>query len=540
MITALFEEMTFDQLFRYSEPKRIKRAETVRGPPLEINGNSDNVYHVFNFKSFPSTTGLRHHGYVKFKKPQLGNSRKRLQHIPCEVDCTCPDFRYRWPWAEKQKGAARVGAQSMNQCINRKPIHTNPGVIPGLCKHILACRDYIYGMLAKFPGKEPDTGEKLAQLVKYAEKRWSNFDTLMARAKDGEKWYDAVKAAVNQGQGGNIDLIYDIYQRKGGKFLGIPAGVPKRGAPKLGERPPPGEDEEPPELPEPEPPPPPQGPVLPAAGRPTSKAKKPVPTTATPAKPKTFLKQTFGAPKPKLAIGQKTAKLKAAPPIPAPKAKPVPKPAAPIKRAFLKNNLSIGRKSGKPAGAVTPPGKRGPVKRPQRPESVENFLATCVSRLVNGSSDGANNIESMIALNEALKIIEEIEHDEVEAPSAIAGEMAVDAPPPSEPPVSDDAIGADTEGNVVLQVLSDIKDLLAQLVGPPEGEEEFGPEGEMPPGAEGELGPEGEMPPGAEGEEEDHIPVDAIPEPDEDEEGEEEEEEGRPPRPRRNPEGEGE
>ena len=54
----------------------------------------------------------------------------------------------------------------MNQCINRAPRITNPDNVPGLCKHILAARDYIYGMLAKFPGHEPDTGEKLAQLVK--------------------------------------------------------------------------------------------------------------------------------------------------------------------------------------------------------------------------------------------------------------------------------------------------------------------------------------------------------------------------------------
>src|SRR5208337_1444 len=94
---------------------------------------------------------------------------------------------------------------------------------------------------------------------------------------------------------------------------------------------------------------------------------------------------------------------------------------------------------------------------------------------------------------------------------------AVESPPPSEPPVSDDAVGADTEGNVVLQLLADIKDLLSQLVGAEEGEGEFGPEGELPPG---------------EGSEEDRIPVDAIPEPDEDEDEEEkeEEEEGRPPR----------
>ena len=492
METFLFEDMTFDQLFRYSEPKRVKRSTTVRGPPLEIQGNSDTVYHVFNFKSFPSTTGLRHHGYVRFKKPAQGNPRKPLQHIPCEVDCTCPDFRYRWAWADKQRGASRVGKQSMNQAHNRAPRITNPDNIPGLCKHILAARDYIYGMLAKFPGGEPDTGEKLAQLVKYADKRWANFDTLMAKAKDQEKWFTAVKAAVNQGQGGNLDVIYDIYQAQGGKFIGIPKGVPARGAIKPGEEPP--EGEEPPPLPPRQRPPraPRPGPELPAAGRPTLRA----PTPPTPA-------ATAAAALP-IPPGQRGRGLQPPPPAP------------------TKNNLPIGRKTGKPTGTATPPGKRGQVKRPGREESLANSDSTRVSRL-NGSSDGANNTESMSKLNEAIKLIEEIESDDgIETPSEIAGEMAaVDAPPPSEPPVSDDAIGADTEGNVVLQLLADIKDLLSQLVGAESGEGEFGPEGELGPEGEGEPS----MPPGGG----DNIPVDALPEPDEDEE-EDEDEDAMPPR----------
>ena len=436
----------------------------------------------------------------------------------------CPDFRYRFAWADKQRGAARIGVQSMNQCINRAPRKTNPGNVPGLCKHILATRDYIYGMLAKFPGGEPDTGEKLAQLVQYANKRWANFDTLMAKAKDQEKWYAAVKQAANQGQAGNIDLIYDLYQRKGGQFIGVPAGVPPRGGP-FG----PAfnvPDEEPPPLPPPvRPPRPPRpGPVLPAAGKPTTKP----PTAPALAVPPGQRGRGLPPASPPAKVPAKPPVKPAAKP-PALPAKPAPKKPAPAKPAlqrpmFLKNNLPIGRKSGKPAGATTPPGKRVQPKRPLRPESIERFLATCVSR-VNGSSDGANDTVSMKALSEAIRLIEEIEHDEVETPSAIAGEMAaVESPPPSEPPVSDDAVGADTEGNVVLQLLADIKDLLSQLVGAEEGEGEFGPEGELPPG---------------EGSEEDRIPVDAIPEPDEDEDEEEkeEEEEGRPPR--HKPEGEG-
>lgn len=493
--------MTFDQLFRYSEPKRIKRSDTVRGPPLEINSNSDAVYHAFNFKSFPSTTGLRHHGYIKFLRPE-GNQRKQLQHIPCVVDCTCPDYKYQWAWANKQRGASKVGPQSMNQAWNKAPRIKNPSNIPGLCKHLLACRDYIYGMLAKFPGTEPDDGEKLAQLVKYGKMRWDRFDTLMAKAKDQEKWYAAVKQAVNQGRAGDLDLIYDLYHAKGGKNLGIPAGIPARGAVRRDRLEPPGE--EPPPLPQPLPRPPQGGPVLPQAGRPAVVPPAP-------------------APAPALAVppGERGRQLQPAPPkLPTSR---VQKPVLPVKP--IKNNLPIGKKSQKPIGPETPPGKRGPLKRPPRKESQEDFLLARVDRL-NGSSDGANN--SMSILNEAIKLVEEVEQDEILAPSEIAGEMAtdtVDAPPPSEPPVSDDAIGADTEGNVVLTLLGQIKDLLARLVGAEEGEGEgeFGPSGEMPPGAEDGM----EFPP----EEGEDIPVDALPEPDEEEDEEEDDEDGMPPRP---------
>ena len=96
----LYEDMSFQQLMQYSEPRRIARANTVKGPPLRIASDDDNVYWNFNFKSFPSTTGKRHHGYIKFKKPRRG---KPLNRLDCVVDCTCPDYKYRWAWANKQR-----------------------------------------------------------------------------------------------------------------------------------------------------------------------------------------------------------------------------------------------------------------------------------------------------------------------------------------------------------------------------------------------------------------------------------------------------
>lgn len=88
----IMERLTFDQLMRVSEPKRILRADTVRGPALDLTATKDSTYWYFNFKSFPSTTGLRHKGYIRFYKPRGmvdAKEYRRLEDVPCHVDCSC-------------------------------------------------------------------------------------------------------------------------------------------------------------------------------------------------------------------------------------------------------------------------------------------------------------------------------------------------------------------------------------------------------------------------------------------------------------------
>jgi hypothetical protein len=199
MIRYVAERISYDKLFRMSEPKRVIRSHKVKGPPLEIDSFQDAVYYAYNFKSHPSTTGLRHRGYVKFLKPRHGG-QKPLQHLDCIVDCTCPDFRYRWAWANKQRGASRVGAQSLNQALNRAPRRTNPTSAPGLCKHILAARSYIYGLLSSFPNDTPDTADKLNKLTQFATRRWINFPQQMAAAKERDQLAAQARAARNIGQ----------------------------------------------------------------------------------------------------------------------------------------------------------------------------------------------------------------------------------------------------------------------------------------------------------------------------------------------------
>jgi len=421
----LQERLTFDKLFRMSEPKRVYRSFTVRGPPLEIDTYQDVVYYIFNFKANPSTTGLRHRGYVKFFKPKNKNPKNvPLQHLECLVDCTCPDFRYRWAWADKQRQSSVVGSQSLNQAWNKAPRKTNPYGKPGLCKHILATRQFLYGLLASFPGDEPDTAYKLDRLTKYATKRWTDFEGQMRAAKEKEAEIRRRREMRNIGQ--------------------VPVAPPQAPLPVR------------------------KGPQAASVSEPKSKPddKK--------AKATTDLKNVKPEPLP-LAVP------------PGQRGRTMPT-AAPATTSTSKPKRVIGNR------VVNPPkpGDKGWV----RPE--EAHLCVPLRDLILESVVKTNG-ESMSNIKEAIKLVEEMEADEFshlqsEAPPADMGldsDIGGETLEPSEPPMSDSAIGADTEGESALSLLRSMKNSLEQIaaaVAPVEAMPgEGGPEG-MEGGIPGEGG----------------------------------------------------
>lgn len=195
----IVEQLSFSRLFNLSEPKRIVRSNTVKGPPLDIRAFDDAQYYIFNFKSNPSTTGLRHHGYIKFLRPRRDD--EPLSELPCLVDCTCPDFKFRWAWTNKQRGASRVGRNSLNQAINRAPRITNPSNKPGLCKHVLALKNYIQGLMWDIPKSGLKSSEDvLSNLVKYATKRNAEMPQQMAAAKARDARFAAMKSLTRSGR----------------------------------------------------------------------------------------------------------------------------------------------------------------------------------------------------------------------------------------------------------------------------------------------------------------------------------------------------
>ena len=158
----LCERMTYNQLLKLTTPARRERAKHVRGPSLKLETSAGSNYYHFNFRGYPSTTGHRHVGYVRFLKPP--NPDTPLGDVNCEVDCTCEDMKYRWAWANKQRQAGLVGPGSYNKSINRAPRITNPKGRPGLCKHCAAVGAYLGALVYKMP-EELSAPERLGRLV---------------------------------------------------------------------------------------------------------------------------------------------------------------------------------------------------------------------------------------------------------------------------------------------------------------------------------------------------------------------------------------
>lgn len=457
-LEPLQEFLTYDELFKMSEPKRFQRSHHVHMPPMEIDQYQTPSHyifaHYFNAKSDPghSTTHLRHRGYVKFKKPRDKRATP-LSKMQVEVDCECPDYKYRWAWANKQKRAGKIGANSLNQCDNRAPIHTNPRGKPGLCKHLLATKDYIYGLLSAFP-KTMGPSDRLDKLTQHATKRWLNFDAEMAAAKERDARIAAAKARRNVG----------LPPEDQNELPNALAAV---------EPPAPPEMPEPPATAAPEPPQPPQPPRPPRGPRPPRAPAAPLAT-----------------PPGKRGRGM--------PPAPAPKAglkKPAYQPTPPGKR---------GR--GFPAATTKPKPAAGEIKGLTPGRFLgRRFLKT-------EGVDSMSNMKTALTLQEAkpakdaMRLLEGIEDEFGDMPPT-EGEGDMPSPEgmdmPVEPPVSDSAVGASTEDNTALALLREIRDLIAALVGDEAEEGGEAPpipeEDELEPGEgadEGGLGGEEDFKPG--------------------------------------------
>ncbi len=153
--------MTFHQLYQGSESGRKERGrQDVNAKSMRVLTIDDNETWAFSYKSSPSTTGNRWHGYVQFFKENMRQTDNAMQ-IECMVDCDCPDYRYRYAYNNAQAGVGRIGKSSEwpygNENNGRKWRPRSDGGVGdygiGLCKHLCALRDFLRTVI------EPDAPE---------------------------------------------------------------------------------------------------------------------------------------------------------------------------------------------------------------------------------------------------------------------------------------------------------------------------------------------------------------------------------------------
>lgn len=137
----LVEKMSYEDLMRVSDPARKDRASRIPAKSLVAKSVSDREAWKFSYKTprDENTTGLRHQGFIYFYKEEMTPGDNAMK-IPCSVDCSCPDYRFRFSYANKQQDAGENGPNSLNRGLNY-PSSINRG--PGLCKHLIALKEFL-------------------------------------------------------------------------------------------------------------------------------------------------------------------------------------------------------------------------------------------------------------------------------------------------------------------------------------------------------------------------------------------------------------
>ena len=167
MRELLTEVMTFRQLFSRTDAGRRDRGNRMRVRSLAGTADEDSENWNFSYKSANDhiTTGKSHMGRISFGKDAYVRykNKKNMDEVVCKVDCSCPDYRYRWAYANAAQQAGEMGVNSLNKCNGNAPVKTNPRRKPSLCKHLVSLKNYLRTKLEEQQG---DLGSRLSGIVR--------------------------------------------------------------------------------------------------------------------------------------------------------------------------------------------------------------------------------------------------------------------------------------------------------------------------------------------------------------------------------------
>lgn len=138
------ERMSYADLMKSSDKARYDRSKRIPVKPLVVKSINDREAWKFSYKtpSDENTTGLRHQGFIYFFKDDINTGEENVMKLDCSVDCSCPDYKYRWAYNNKKADAGELGGNSLNKNNGASPQPYND-FGPGLCKHLLALKEYL-------------------------------------------------------------------------------------------------------------------------------------------------------------------------------------------------------------------------------------------------------------------------------------------------------------------------------------------------------------------------------------------------------------
>ena len=136
----LVEKLSFKDLLKRSDPKRIARANDVSTKSLGVRGTNTGEAWNFSYKSSPSTTGERYRGKIEFNKRDV-DKYDNLLDAPCIVDCGCPDFKYRFAFFNNKANITPIGSTAINK--NNGQFPKLPDARIGICHHLLGLSEYL-------------------------------------------------------------------------------------------------------------------------------------------------------------------------------------------------------------------------------------------------------------------------------------------------------------------------------------------------------------------------------------------------------------
>lgn len=198
MNQVIYERATFGQLYAGSESGRKERgAHDVNARSTQVTSTDNGEAWTFNYKSNPSTTNNRWHGFIQFFKEDV-SGKENASDLECKVDCDCPDYRYRYSYNNKQADVGWTGKHpewkysNDNNGQKWKP-RSQGGVGDygvGLCKHLCALKEFLHTVIEPNAPNPEDEVQPSAK-IKEPQKPLPKTTTTVQAPKPGDTYSDS-------------------------------------------------------------------------------------------------------------------------------------------------------------------------------------------------------------------------------------------------------------------------------------------------------------------------------------------------------------